>query len=154
VLVSAATVADVAPFDDDRPLSEASPWLTDLTTAATEAHGRAAQVELARRAAHDQARATLAEAVELRNRQHRHAAAQTQHQALAGASPRHQAGRERRDLALRAAPLVPLLDAVARTSDEQRRLARRRDAPMTRSVAWPRTSAERPSTSSNATTSS
>ena len=128
ILAAAATVADVAPFDDDRPLSEASAWLTDLTAAADRAHQQAAGVELARRTAHDQARAVLADAVELRTLQSRHAAAEAQQRTLAAATSQQEAGRARRDLALRAAPLVPLLGAVTRTSDDRRRLARARVA--------------------------
>lgn len=126
VLVSAATVADVPPFDDELPLSDSSVWLADLVAAAREAHEVATQVERGRRAAHDQARVTLAEGVELRARQQRHAAARAQKAALGEAARQQAEARERRDLALRAAPLVPLRDAMARSADELGQVVRGR----------------------------
>ncbi|MGZ4706555.1 MAG: SbcC/MukB-like Walker B domain-containing protein, partial [Acidimicrobiales bacterium] len=87
-----------------------------------------ADVEHQRRAAHDQARTALAEAIDLQSRQRRHAAAQADQHRLADAAREHLARRERRDLALRAAPVAPLLDAVTRTADGVRVAAERRQA--------------------------
>ncbi len=153
VLVSAATVADVPPFDDDRPLTEAPTWLSDLTTAATEVHGQATDVERERRAAHDHARATVTEAIELRNRQRRHAAAQAQQQALADASPS-----SRPDVHAATSPSGPrrwrrcwTRCAARPTSSDG---SPGSGPPRTRRwVGWPRTSTGPRSPTSNATTS-
>ena len=111
-LVAAATVADVDPFGKDEPLTGAMRWLTEVTVTTADRGLVAAAAEEAARATHREARGALADAVQVAERQQRLAAARVTRARLDESADAHAADRARRESAMRAAPVRPLIDQL------------------------------------------
>jgi len=122
-LVAAATVADVTPFPKDEPLTEATRWLAEVMASAGRQGEAAAAVERAARTVHTKARSALADAVALGERQQRLTVARATRAQLDERADQHTADRARRDAALRAAPLLPLIEQFTHAGARSRELS-------------------------------
>ena len=114
-LVRAAAIADVEAVSRDDALRDARTWLSDLQAAAVQDRDDAAAAEKVARAHHRQARKAEKAAGDLHERQQLAARARAARHELDQRAEAHLDERARRDDALRAAPVLPLVEQLNQT---------------------------------------
>ena len=109
-LVAAAAIAEVEPFSKDQPLAEAATWLSELLAVENQRLSDATKTDDTARAGLDDTRKALDLAKATAERQARFAAARAVRSHLDERADEHTAALARREAALRAAPVLPLIE--------------------------------------------